>query len=287
MKRERSIRMKKRIVMVLGISVVLSFSGCNNSVTQEVQEKQQVSETPEAEQDIKEPEKIMQEPEATPEEIEEAEDDTPTSPDMDIQATTLDELTDTMMDELDADSTSLSDHYEELQSVLDSYENYVQNQDKVESFYENIYQCTKNIGIRMREYSLEYAKIIVASDRTNSEKYDDFDELYDAVYEDAGDEIYDTYYEDIFDELYDAIYDGILDDAYDTIPYEEWSDAKSSAYDIWSDTKSDVYKEWSDTKSDVYKFWSRMKSEVYKEDMEGAEKKIQKFADQVEKMKEE
>lgn len=83
--------------MVLGISVVLSFSGCNNSVTQEVQEKQQVSETPEAEQDIKEPEKIMQEPEATPEEIEEAEDDTPTSPDMDIQATTLDELIDTMM----------------------------------------------------------------------------------------------------------------------------------------------------------------------------------------------
>lgn len=205
--------MKKRIVMVLGISVVLSFSGCNNSVTQEVQEKQQVSETPEAEQDIKEPEKIMQEPEATPEEIEEAEDDTPTSPDMDIQATTLDELIDTMMDELDADSTSLSDHYEELQSVLDSYENYVQNQDKVESFYENIYQCTKNIGIRMREYSLEYAKIIVASDRTNSEKYDDFDELYDAVYEDAGDEIYETYYEDIFDELYDNIYDGVLDEA--------------------------------------------------------------------------
>ena len=279
--------MKKRIVMVLGISVVLSFSGCNNSVTQEVQEKQQVSETPEAEQDIKESEKIMQKPEATPEEIEEAEDDTPSSPDMDIQATTLDELTDTMMDELDADSTSLSDHYEELQSVLDSYENYVQNQDKVESFYENIYRSTKNIGIRMREYSLEYAKIIVASDRTNSEKYDDFDELYDAVYEDAGDEIYDIYYEDIFDELYDDIYDGILDDAYDTIPYEEWSDAKSSAYDIWSDTKSDVYKEWSDTKSDVYKFWSRMKSEVYKEDMEGAEKKIQKFVDEVEKMKEE
>lgn len=282
--------MKKRIVMILGISIALSVSGCNyNSSTQQAQEKEQMSEVaePDVTQNTKESGKNIQEPEALPTETEDAEEAMLSSSDTDIQATTLDELTDTMMDELDADSTSLSDQYEELQSVLDSYENYVQNQDKVESFYENIYRSTKNIGIRMREYSLEYAKIIVASDRTNSEKYDDFDELYDAVYEDAGDEIYDIYYEDIFDELYDDIYDGILDDAYDTIPYEEWSDAKSSAYDIWSDTKSDVYKEWSDTKSDVYKFWSRMKSEVYKEDMEGAEKKIQKFVDEVEKMKEE
>ena len=127
----------------------------------------------------------------------------------------------------------------------------------------------------MREYSINYAEAIMASDKSNDDKYKDFEKLYDCIYDDAGNDIYDEIYDGILDDIYDDFYDGILDDAYDNgAPYDEWSDARS-----------DVYDEWSDFRSDVYDFWSDMRSELWDDDIERAEEKIADFRKDIEKIK--
>ena len=169
---------------------------------------------------------------------------------------------------------------------IDTYEMYLESTDKVEAFYKKVYDDTKNLCIRMREYSINYAEAIMASDKSNDDKYKDFEGLYDCIYDDAGDDIYDEIYDGILDDIYDDFYDGILDDAYDNgAPYDEWSDARSNEYDWWSDARSDVYDEWSDFRSDVYDFWSDMRSELWDDDIERAEEKIVDFQEDVEKLK--
>lgn len=140
----------------------------------------------------------------------------------------------------------------------------VENTDKVEAFYKQVCGDTQNLCIRMREYSINYAEAIMASDKSNDDKYKDFEELYDCIYDDAGDDIYDEIYDGILDDIYDDFYDGILDDAYDNgAPYDEWSDFRS----------------------DVYDFWSDMRSELWDDDIERAEEKIVDFQEDVEKLK--
>ena len=176
--------------------------------------------------------------------------------------------------------------YEKIISDIDTYEKYLENTDKVEAFYKQIYEDTKQLCMRMREYSLNYAETIMASDKSNDDKYKDFEKLYDCIYDDAGDDIYDEIYDGILDDLYDDFYDGILDDAYDNgVPYDEWSDARSDEYDWWSDARSDVYDEWSDFRSDVYDFWSDMRSELWDDDVERAKEKIEDFQEDIEKLK--
>lgn len=188
---------------------------------------------------------------------------------------------------LDVENTiaMLNAEYEKIVMSVDSYDQYSKNIDHIEELYSLILETTTQLCIRMREYSLEYAKVIMASNKTNDEKYDDCEEIYDNVYDDAGDDIYDKIYDDLFDNLYDAFYDGILDDAYDFVPYKEWSSVHSNEYELWSDTHSDVYEEWSDFRSDVYGFWSDMRSELWSDDIERAEKKIEKFQKEVDKLK--
>lgn len=188
----------------------------------------------------------------------------------------------------DVDSTifAIKSEYEKFVNEIDTYEKYLENTDKVEAFYKQVYDDTQNLCIRMREYSINYAEAIMASDKSNDDKYKDFEELYDFIYDDAGDDIYDEIYDGILDDIYDDFYDGILDDAYDNgAPYDEWSDARSNEYDWWSDARSDVYDEWSDFRSDVYDFWSDMRSELWDDDIERAEEKIVDFQEDIEKLK--
>ena len=165
-------------------------------------------------------------------------------------------------------------------------EKYKRNTDKIEKFYGKVLEETHGICMRLYVYSLEYARYIMDSDKSFGEKYDDFEELYDTVYEDAGDDIYDAIYDGILDEMYDAFYDGILSDSYDEVAYGEWYEANTDAYDIWSDTKSDVYDEWSDMKSDIYDFWVDMREEMWDKDQERAEKKYNDFLEDTKKIAE-
>lgn len=200
--------------------------------------------------------------------------------------TDLKGLDETVSTDVDNTISAMKAEYEKIISDIDTYEKYLENADKVEAFYKQIYEDTKQLCMRMREYSLNYAETIMASDKSNDDKYKDFEKLYDCIYDDAGDDIYDEIYDGILDDLYDDFYDGILDDAYDNgVPYDEWSDARSDEYDWWSDARSDVYDEWSDFRSDVYDFWSDMRSELWDDDIERAEEKIADFRKDIEKIK--
>ena len=196
------------------------------------------------------------------------------------------ELNEVVSTDVENTVSSINAQYEKLVTDIDTYEKYLENTDKVKAFYEQVCEDTKHLCIRMCEYSINYAEEIMASGKSGSDMYKDFEELYDCIYDDAGDDIYDEIYDGILDDIYDDIYDGVLDDAYDNgAPYDEWSDARSDEYDWWSDARSDVYDEWSDFRSDVYGFWSDMRSELWDEDIERAEEKIVDFREDIEKIK--
>lgn len=196
------------------------------------------------------------------------------------------ELKETVSTDVDSTISAMKATYEEMIIDIDTYEKYLENTDKVETFYRQICEDTKQLCIRMREYGVGYAETIMASDKSNDDKYTDFEKLYDCIYDDAGDDIYDEIYDGILDDIYDDFYDGILDDAYDNgVPYNEWADARSDEYDWWSDARSDVYDEWSDFRSDIYDFWSDMRSELWDDDIERAEEKIVDFQEDIEKLK--
>lgn len=198
----------------------------------------------------------------------------------------FEELNEAVSTDVENTVSAIKSEYEKLVTEIDTYEKYLENTDKVEAFYKQVCEDTKNLCIRMREYSINYAEAIMASDKSNDDKYKDFEELYDCIYDNAGDDIYDEIYDGVLDDIYDDFYDGILDDAYDDgAPYDEWSDARSNEYDWWSDARSDVYDEWSDFRSDVYDFWSDMRSELWDDDIERAEEKIVDFQEDVEKLK--
>lgn len=209
-----------------------------------------------------------------------------TTGDMPEEQIGFEELNEAVSTDVENTVSAIKSEYENLVTEIDTYEKYLDNTDKVKAFYKQVCEDTKNLCIRMREYSVNYAERIMASDQSNEEKYEDFEELYDCIYDDAGDDIYDEIYEDILDDIYDAFYGGILEDAYDQdVEYEEWSDVCSNEYDWWSDAKSDVYDECSDFRSDVYDFWSDMSSELWDDDIERANEKIADFREDIEKLK--
>lgn len=202
-----------------------------------------------------------------------------------IEYTNAEELIDVAVKDAEDTVAALSAEYEQLKSEVNTYAKYLANINKIEAFYTKVCETNYSLCVRMCEYSLNYAEMIVGSDVSNDDKYDDLNELYDSIYDDIGDEIYDGIYDGILSDMYDDYYDGILDDAYDIAPYKEWSNARSDEYDWWSDTRSDVYGDYSDFRSDVYSFYSDVRSAVWRDDIEKAEKKIEKFRKKVDKLK--
>lgn len=197
----------------------------------------------------------------------------------------VDQLKAALEKDVEALISSLTSEYEELAADIDTYEKYISNAGRVESFYASTVETVRQFCIKLREYSVTYATVITASDGSYSEKYDELDAIYDDIYDDVGEEIYDEIYDGVLDDMYDTFYDGILDKAYDSAPYEEWSDARSDEYDWWSDARSDVYDEWSDFRSDVYDFFSDVRSAVFKDDDEKTVSKIEDFIADIEKLK--
>lgn len=156
------------------------------------------------------------------------------------KANSLEELNEQVLKDVENTITTLNTEWGNLSTEIDTYDEYKNNIDKVKGFYGKIQNDTQLLCIRLREYSSAYAELILTSDKSFDDKYDDFDMLYDTVYEDARDEIYDEIYDGVLDDMYDVYYDEILGGAYDNIPYDEWSDARSDEYDLWSDTRSEV-----------------------------------------------
>ncbi|MBQ3601113.1 MAG: hypothetical protein II992_07950 [Lachnospiraceae bacterium] len=200
-------------------------------------------------------------------------------------AGSIEELNERVEKDVDDTIIALKSEYERLKVDINTYKKYVKNTDKMEAFYANVYEVNKGICKKMYEYSLDYAELIIRSDKSNDDKYDDLEELYDNIYEDVGEKVYDEIYDGILDEMYKDFYDGILENAYDNAPYDEWSDARANEYDWWSDTRSDTYDDWSDCRSDVYDFWSDIRKEIWDDDIQKAEKKMKDFQEEIDKLK--
>ena len=179
---------------------------------------------------------------------------------------------------------TLRSEYESLKALVDTFEKYQESVAEVEGFYEETYKEVELLCARMQEYSLCYAELLVKSEGSYGDKYDEFEDLYDVVYDDLAGEIYDEIYDGILDEIYSAFYDGVIDEAYDNVPYDKWSDARSDEYDMWSDARSDVYDVWSDTRSDIYDFYSDMRSKLWDKEPEPIEKEINDYRKDVEKL---
>lgn len=207
------------------------------------------------------------------------------APQTDRKILTLDELQATVDKEATDGVASIKAEYDALMPKISDYAAYTANVGEVDAFYGKVLQQVDELGVTMRERAVDYAATVLSSGKSASEQYDDIDEMYDRIYEDAGDTIYDGVYDGILQDAYSGIYDGVVQSGYDIVAYQEWSDASSQAYKRWSDTSSDVYKSISDFRSDVYGFYSDIKGEIFAKDTERAQEKMERFQKKIDAIK--
>lgn len=200
------------------------------------------------------------------------------------EAKSLDDLVDVVEKDVEDTITAMENEYNQLKKDIDSYEKYTTNYTKVEDYYKKLGKNTDKLCTKLQQYSVNFAKMIMESNKSNDDKYDDFNDLYDCIYDDMSDEIYESIYNGILDNIYDDFYNGVLDVDYDNIGYKEWYETRSKEYKLWSNTRSDIYKKWSNLRSDVYGFWSDMRSALWNDDSEKANKKLDKYIQDVEKL---
>lgn len=199
-------------------------------------------------------------------------------------ADSVEALESLIMTDVKTTISELEAEYDSMVSGITNYEEYLENVAKIEEFYEKVSNTSYQLSVKLREYSVTYAELVINSGKSYDDIYDDLDGIYDCIYDDAGDELYDGIYDGILDDMYDDFYSGVIDDAMDDYPYKEWSKVHSDAYDIWSDTRSDCYDHWSDMCSDVYDFWSDISDDYYDEGTEKAKETIADFKSDIQRM---
>jgi len=265
---------KRIIALLCATAMLLSFTACDSKNRDE---------------DKSSSEAISSSAETTEKQDAESKTDAPKEEETKAPSANLDgDLDDIVIKDVEDTVTALNVEYEGLKAEIDTYAKYLSNTDKMEAFYAKIQDTNYSLCVRMYEYSLDYAESIVNSDMSNDDKYDELEELYDSIYDDAGNEMYDGIYDGILDDMYEDFYDGLLDDAYDNeeySEYSEWSDARSDEYEWWSDTRSNVYEDWSDMRSDIYEFQSDLRGELWNDEIDKALEKIEDFREDVEKLK--
>lgn len=264
-------KLNRLFALLCATAMLLSFTACDSKKNDEDKSSGNATST------------------ATEKETSESKTDAPKEEESKAPSANTDgDLDDIVIKDVEDTVAALNTEYEGLKAEIDTYSKYLSNADKMKDFYAKIQGTNYSLCVRMYEYSLDYAESIVNSDMSNDEKYDELEELYDSIYDDAGNEIYDGIYDGILEDMYDDFYDGLLDDAYDNeeySEYSEWSNARSDEYEWWSDTRSNLYEDWSDMRSDIYEFQSDLKSELWSDDIDKALEKIEDFREDVEKLK--
>lgn len=180
---------------------------------------------------------------------------------------------------------ALWNEWETLAAEIDTFDEYKENVDSIEAFHTHIEEAASQILVMICDYGAAYAGMIIQSDSSAKDMYNDFEDFKDCLYEDACEIVKDEIYEDLLGAIKDYYYEGIIQDAKESVPYSEWSEARSDAYDWWSDARGEVYSSWSDTRGDLYSFYSDIRSELYREDTDGAADELQDFKDKIAEMK--
>lgn len=279
--------MKKILSLFLATVIVFSLVACSN---EQSQDKLKSAENTIAEKGVAK-EADNDEEIVAKEDIDEnigkddgAELEPAIDPDSSVASVSYKEIESKIEEEVETTITALESEMEALSTKVDSYDSYVDNVELITSFYEEIIQTSGRLCIKMCECSIVYAEAILASGKSADDMYDDFEVIYDLIYDSVGDDIYDSIYDGVLDEMYDAFYGGALDDHPDDVKYSDWSDFRSKEYEMWSDARSEVFEQWSDFRSDVYGFWSDIRSEIWSDDKKGALDEIEDFREDVEKM---
>lgn len=191
--------------------------------------------------------------------------------------TTYDSIEAAVDNEVAATIDSLNTEFQELKNLVNTCEKYIQNSEPVELFYDKILDETNSLYKRLNEYAIQYARIILASNRSKSDKYDDLLQINYVIYEDAAKVINKKVYDGILKEMKDYFYEGIIKDGKDSVSYSKWSNARSNEYGNWLDTRSDFYSAWLDYRSDMYRFYLDLRSAVWSAEYDEAQKKIDRF----------
>ena len=180
---------------------------------------------------------------------------------------------------------ALGTQWSELSTEIDTYDKYIEKVDQVEEFHTYIEDSTSRILVMICEYGIVYSEYIMSSDTSSKDKYKDFEDMLDCIYEDACEAVLDEIYDGILEDILDFYYNGIIEEAQDYVKYSDWSDARSDAYKWWSNARSEVYSTWSDTRGDIYSFYSDIRGELFSGDIENANEEIEDFKEKVEKNK--
>ena len=200
-------------------------------------------------------------------------------------AATVDELETTVDNHVSECIQALNSEWAALSETIATYDKYVESVDQIEEFHTHIEDASNQILVMICKYGISYAELIMQSDSSSKDKYNDFEDLKDCIYEDACEQVKDDIYDGIIEDIKEYYYAGIIEDAKDYVKYSDWSDARGDAYSWWSDARGEVYGAWSDTRGDVYSFCSDMRGELFVGDIERSNEVLQKFKEKVEKMK--
>ena len=124
--------------------------------------------------------------------------------------------------------------WETMAADIDTFDEYKENVDSIEAFHTHIEESASQILVMICDYGAAYAGMIIQSDSSPKDMYNDFEDFKDCLYEDACKIVKDEIYEDLLGEMKDYYYEGIIQDAKDSISYSEWSEARRDAYNWWS-----------------------------------------------------
>ena len=277
--------MKKKIAIILAILTLTSITACGQSNGNNSTSKTESSYS--SYDNSKSEKSSHKESTSNTEDTTVVEETTkkPESSSTKKDVSTLDGIEAAVSEDVENTISGLEKEFDSLKSEIDTYDKYLQNTSEIEDFYNKIVKTNEDVCIRLYEYALEYANIVVNSNSDSYDKYDDLKGIYDCIYDDAGKDIYNGIYDGVLKDMYKAFYEGVLDDSPDDDGYSKWSDTCSQEYDWYSDACSDTYDFYSDTSSDIYDFYSDVGSAIYKDDMSKAQKRIDKFEAKIEKLK--
>lgn len=198
---------------------------------------------------------------------------------------TTEELEQTVESHVSECVHALRNEWQALSEDINTFDKYRKNTNTIEEFHTHIEDSASQILVMICDYGIKYAEMILNSGISTKKQYNAFEDLRDCIYEDACSIVKDEIYEDLLKDVQKYYYDGIIKEGKDSVSYNEWSELRSDAYGWWSDARSGVYSAWADTRGDLYSFCSDVRGELYSGDSEGANKKLQRFQQKVEKMK--
>ncbi len=276
--------MRRILSLLLAIMMILSLSACSEKQPEQITGNEQPQSTKESVDSEIDNGKVPTTDTSASTTESDSEIDNGKMPTVETSANTIEELEIAIAKDVEDTVNALNNEWQALSATINSYDDYVKNAEKVEAFYDKINYEAEQVFIRLQQYAVKYAELIMSSDISNDDKYDAFDDLNDCIYDDAADDLNDDIYDGLLDDMQDALYYDILDDSDDADDYSEWYDVRSDEYENWYDTRSDVYENWYDTRSDVYDFCYDMRGELWSDDIEKAEKALADYKEDVEKL---